>query len=100
MHRNQILHRDIKLENIIIESFPDGNSGNLSGMKIKITDFGFSEKLQENEILMLSIGSRFYMSPETLSSLPYRFKIDVWGATVVVFILLCGDMPFTGQNFE
>lgn len=38
------------------------------------------------------------MAPEILDQKPYRFKIDVWSATIIVFILLCGNMPYKGAT--
>ena len=40
------------------------------------------------------------MAPEILSKKPYDFKVDVWSATVLLYILLSGDMPFYGDTLE
>lgn len=93
MHQNNILHRDIKLENILVDSRNDG-------ILVKLTDFGFSSFLEPGQKLTKGVGSRYYIAPEILKKQPYDTKIDVWSATVVVYILLCGDMPYPGKTVK
>lgn len=90
-----IIHRDIKLENIVIERFEDED-----WPVIKLIDFGFSRKVQMNQNMTQAVGSGYYMAPEVLKNNPYDFKADVWSASIVVFIMLSGDMPFYGKNSE
>ena len=93
MHQERIVHRDIKLENILIDSRNDG-------MYLKLTDFGFATFIQPGEMLSKGVGSRYYIAPEILQKQDYDFKIDVWSATIVIYILLCGDMPYPGNNVK
>ena len=68
--------------------------------QIKLIDFGFSRKVQMNQNMTQAVGSGYYMAPEVLKNNPYDFKADVWSASIVVFIMLSGDMPFYGKNSE
>lgn len=45
------------------------------------------------------LGSTRYVAPEILLKQPYDVKVDVWSATIVIFILLTGKMPFNGKDF-
>lgn len=56
-HERKIIHRDLKLENILLET-KSANSN------IKVIDFGTSRKVQEDEKLKLKIGTLYYMAPE------------------------------------
>lgn len=94
LHEQQIIHRDIKLENILINSFKQ------SGPVIKLTDFGFAKKCQKEERLTDRCGSRYYMAPEVNNKFRYDLKADVWSACVVIYILLQGNMPFYGQDLQ
>jgi len=58
----QIVHRDIKLENILIDSIDE--NGNIH---IKITDFGLSKKVTKNGKMNKRLGSTHYMAPEVLN---------------------------------
>mgnify|MGYP003328626391 CR=1 FL=1 len=80
MHKQNIVHRDIKLENILIDSRNDG-------ILVKLTDFGFSTFKPQGGKLNKGVGSRYYIAPEILKKHSYDEKIDVWSATVVVYIL-------------
>jgi len=90
MHKNKIVHREIKPENILIDSKED--------MSIKLTDFGFAEIRKENEKMSLKLGSPIYMAPEVTLGDEYDEKVDVWSAGVVTYILLSGKPPFVGED--
>jgi calcium-dependent protein kinase len=81
------------LENILIDSRNDG-------ILVKLTDFGFSTFKPSTGKLNKGVGSRYYIAPEILKKHAYDEKIDVWSATVVVYILLIGDMPYPGKNVK
>lgn len=46
------------------------------------------------------VGSKKYMAPEILKKRPYDRKIDVWSATVTIYVLLTGELPFRGRTVE
>ncbi|CAD8175812.1 unnamed protein product [Paramecium octaurelia] len=89
-HERKIIHRDLKLENILLET-KSANSN------IKVIDFGTSRKVQEDEKLKLKIGTLYYMAPEVFQG-QYDLKVDVWSVGVILYILLCGYPPFNGDD--
>ena len=64
---------------------------------IKLTDFGLGQYMTKP--MKLQAGSLNYMAPEVLLGLKYTEIIDIWSATIVVYILLCGDVPFNGDTY-
>jgi serine/threonine protein kinase len=84
LHKSNIMHRDLKLSNIMIDS------NNL----IKIIDLGFSTTKQEDTV---SYGAPHYISPEMWDEKKYDNKIDMWALGVIFYYLLHGRYPFTGK---
>lgn len=89
-HRHQIIHRDIKPQNILVKS--DGT--------IKITDFGIavangSVSLTHNNAVM---GSAHYLSPESAQGKTPDEKVDIYSMGIVFYELLSGEVPFKGQT--
>ena len=85
------LHRDIKPDNILVES----NLG-----LAKLSDFGISKTLVDgfggssNEHTRTYTGTLCYMSPERLESLDYSYPSDVWSLGVVVYEMATGEHPY------
>lgn len=89
MHNQDISHRDIKLENILIEN---------GSKKVKIIDFGFC--CASKEKLKIFCGTPSYMSPEIVSKREYYGPpSDIWACGVLLYVLLCGTYPFK-SSFE
>lgn len=83
-------HRDIKLENILL---------NENRNKVKLIDFGFSTCIPKEKKVKLFCGTPSYMAPEIVSKLEYAGPpADVWALGVLLFALLCGRFPFKGAN--
>lgn len=90
LHNHGMVHRDIKLENFLYEK--------KEGDHLKMIDFGFSKILVDPSIKMkMSCGTLSYVAPEVLAK-DYTNKCDTWSLGVVVFILICGYMPFSGDD--
>lgn len=86
LHQHCIVHRDIKLENIIIS--PD--------YKIKLCDFGFSRFVEPGEIIDEFMGSTTYVSPEVENHIPYSpMKNDIWCMGICILKIYLGDLTFT-----
>jgi serine/threonine protein kinase len=92
LHSKKILHRDIKLENILLlkETSVD---------VIKIIDFGFASKI-ENIGVLKKCGTPGYAAPELLLEKDYSYKADFFSLGVCLFIMLCGKPAFRGQTFQ
>lgn len=91
-HNNNIIHRDLKLENILFES-TDSNI-------IKVVDFGIAGFYSNMKGSESSAGSLRYMAPEVLSgrNKAANPSIDVWSMGVILHTLLHGSMPFRGKT--
>lgn len=84
MHSKNIAHRDLKPENILINHIENG-----SFVHIKVSDFGFAQYYKNKE-LRETLGTPIYMAPEVIMKKNYDSKVDVWSATVIIFIMLTG----------
>ncbi|GFP94937.1 calcium-dependent protein kinase 2 [Phtheirospermum japonicum] len=91
-HSLGVMHRDLKPENFL---FVD--EGEDSDMKM--IDFGLSVFFKPGELFSDVVGSPEYMAPEVLDDL-YGPEADVWSAGVILYILLCGMLPFWGESDE
>jgi MAP/microtubule affinity-regulating kinase len=90
-HAKNIVHRDLKLENILLESATNN---------VKIIDFGFALLLKSPEQrLRIFCGTPSYMAPELIMGKEYSgFSTDMWALGVVLFGMLVGRLPFEGQT--
>ena len=88
LHSNNFIHRDIKLENILIDK---------KNKQIKIIDFGFSVCVQSDKKLCMFCGTPSYMAPEIVSKQDYNGKfVDIWALGILLYTMLCGKFPFKG----
>ncbi|KAH0548559.1 hypothetical protein GP486_007897 [Trichoglossum hirsutum] len=88
-HRNSIVHRDLKIENILISKTGD----------IKIIDFGLSNLFSPRSHLKTFCGSLYFAAPELLQARQYTGpEVDVWSFGIVLYVLVCGKVPFDDQS--
>ncbi|KAH1096906.1 hypothetical protein J1N35_013827 [Gossypium stocksii] len=90
-HSMQICHRDLKLENTLL----DGSTA----PRVKICDFGYSKSSVLHSQPKSTVGTPAYIAPEVLSKKEYDGKIaDVWSCGVTLFVMLVGAYPFEDPN--
>ena len=101
-HLAGIVHRDIKLENIMLRR--DGYVKILDFGLAKLTDKNWSGVDNEAATRMLNtspgvvMGTVYYMSPEQARGLPVDERTDIWSLGVVLYEMICGSHPFTGAT--
>ena len=93
IHSKNVVHRDIKLENLLI----DFNNN------VKICDFGIGRVLNsEDEILYDKCGTPMYMAPEIILANKEKgykgFPVDIWSSGITLYIMLSGNLPFNLKN--
>ncbi|WCJ28364.1 Serine/threonine-protein kinase ATG1c [Euphorbia peplus] len=88
---NNLIHRDLKPQNLLL-STNDGNA------VLKIADFGFARSLQPRGLAETLCGSPLYMAPEIMQLQKYDAKADLWSVGAILFQLVTGKTPFTGNN--
>lgn len=86
-HSMQICHRDLKLENTLLDGSP--------APRLKICDFGYSKSALLHSQPKSTVGTPAYIAPEILSKKEYDGKIaDVWSCGVTLYVMLVGAYPF------
>ncbi|KAK4377599.1 hypothetical protein RND71_003895 [Anisodus tanguticus] len=91
-HSRGVYHRDLKLENILLDENWD----------LKVTDFGLSavsDQIQPDGLLHTLCGTPAYVAPEILEKKGYNgAKVDIWSCGIILFVLNAGYLPFTDSN--
>ncbi|XP_072740559.1 serine/threonine-protein kinase SIK2 isoform X2 [Ciconia boyciana] len=88
-HGRKIVHRDLKAENLLLDN----------NMNIKIADFGFGNFYKSGEPLTTWCGSPPYAAPEVFEGQQYEGpQLDIWSMGVVLYVLVCGALPFDGPT--
>uniref|UniRef100_A0AAY4EER7 non-specific serine/threonine protein kinase n=1 Tax=Denticeps clupeoides TaxID=299321 RepID=A0AAY4EER7_9TELE len=90
-HCRNIVHRDLKAENLLLDH----------NLNIKIADFGFSNLYSRGQLLKTWCGSPPYAAPELFEGKEYDGpKVDIWSLGVVLYVLVCGALPFDGSTLQ
>ena len=85
-----IIHRDIKPENVLLAE----------KLTAKLTDFGWSNYIQEDEKRTTVCGTPIYLAPEIIKEQGHDEKVDIWCIGVLLFELATGTVPFPGNDIE
>ena len=85
-----IIHRDIKPENVLM----DEND------RAILTDFGWSNYLNDSEKRNTICGTPIYLAPEMINSKGHNEKVDIWCIGVLLFELITGKVPFRGKDID
>ncbi|KAG7156580.1 Serine/threonine-protein kinase SIK3-like, partial [Homarus americanus] len=90
-HKRGIVHRDLKAENLLLDK----------ELNIKLADFGFSNFYTPGVLLSTWCGSPPYAAPELFEGKEYDGpKADVWSLGVILFVLVCGYLPFDAKTMQ
>ena len=111
LHSKGILHRDIKLDNILVhfESEEDRLKQNLMKAKVKMIDFGFARYLKKEELAYSTLGSPINMDPGILRKLNkmehskeygYDEKADIWSLGTACYEMLIGKCTFDAESMK
>jgi serine/threonine protein kinase len=91
VHWRSVIHRDIKLDNILL----DWESG------VKICDFGVSKIIKKGQVIKEQCGTPAYIAPEIITDEGYQgFFVDVWSLGVLLYAMVCGTVPFKAPNMD
>jgi polo-like kinase 1 len=84
LHNNQVIHRDLKLDNFFLGE----------NLEVKVGDFGLAAK-RNHKLRKTICGTPSYIAPEVLESRQgYSYEVDVWSLGVTTYLLLYGYYPF------
>ena len=97
LHSNNIIHRDLKLENILIKEIEKSKETNEDLFVLKIIDFGTAKIFDKNKKVKAIVGSSYYIAPEVLNK-KYNMECDLWSAGVILYMFIVGHAPFDGKN--
>lgn len=90
-HKNSIIHRDIKLDNVLLDDDD----------VCKLCDFGVSRALSPHKVIQEQCGTPAYLAPEIVQDEGYSgFKADVWSLGVLLYVLVSGVMPFRASTVK
>ena len=91
IHSFGVSHRDLKLENILLDD----------KLNIKLGDFGLCNKMRDGRALFTSCGTPNYAAPEVMLGKSYDGKqIDIWSCGVILYAMLHGELPFDNENIS
>lgn len=94
LHSNNIVHRDVKAENILFLS------KNSDPTLLLLADFGQARILHDGKKAASVEGTLSYLAPEVLARTGHSFPVDIWAVGVLTYFMLCGYMPFDCDTDE
>jgi serine/threonine protein kinase len=91
-HDKNIIHRDVKLDNILITT---------DFTCVKLCDFGVSRTVKPNEKIFDQCGTPAYLAPEIVADRGYDpFFVDIWSMGVLLYAILSGTVPFRAKSLQ
>ena len=99
LHSHNIVHRDLKLENILIQEIEKSKTTGEDLFNIKIIDFGTARIFDNKKKPQSIVGSSYYIAPEVLNQ-KYGKECDLWSVGVILYMFVVGHAPFDGCDDE
>ena len=99
LHENEIIHRDISLDNIMVDHIEKDISTSEPYFFIKIINFSSAKAFNKDKNETQLIGSNYYIAPEVIEE-NYNEKCDIWSAGVILYMLIAKKPPFDGKDKE
>ena len=99
LHSHNIVHRDLKLENILIQEIEKSKTTGEDLFNIKIIDFGTARIFDNKKKPQSIVGSSYYIAPEVLNQ-KYGKECDLWSVGVILYMFIVGHAPFDGCDDE
>eukprot|EP00466_Bigelowiella_natans_P008186 jgi/Bigna1/53960/estExt_Genewise1Plus.C_260165 len=93
LHSRGVVHRDLKPENILCSSSADEDN-----FDIILGDFGLAHFAGPHQKIMMACGTPAYVAPEVWEMKGYDSQVDLWSAGVMLYLFLCGRLPFSGKD--
>ena len=112
IHQHKIIHRDIKLDNILVKFYNEHDMKSLNMLRahVKISDFGISSRLNKLDRAFTALGSPAYMDPLILKKLNqrnyflnlegYDQSVDIWSLGAACYEMVLGRRVFNGRNIQ
>ena len=112
LHSQKIIHRDLKLENILVTFNSENDKKNLNMMRaiVKLIDFGFATTLKSSNsnLTYTVLGTPTYMDPQLLKNMEektinitgYDEKVDIWSLGTLCYEMLVGHIAFSGSSMH
>lgn len=91
LHQNNIIYRDLKLENVMVSAKTEGH--------IKLVDFGFSKKMTPGNLrTTTNCGTPAYVAPEIVHGYGHSFEVDVWSLGILMAEIVSQQTPFQADS--
>jgi serine/threonine protein kinase len=115
MHENKHMHRDLKLDNILLhfssnyerDNFVEYEKTGFQGMQIKIADLGYAKNIEGTDLASTLCGTPITMPPEVVQNhlernldRGYNAKADLWSLGALTYEMLVSQPPFNGYNID
>jgi len=115
MHSKKHMHRDLKLDNVLIhfpneyekENFQEYEQNNFEGLCVKIADLGYAKEFQTNDLASTLCGTPIFMAAELVMNhlenkryRGYNMKADLWSLGALTYEMLVGEPPFGGTDLN
>lgn len=104
LHKRKIVHRDLKPGNLLLAHQPQRRKStgilddNDCCSNVLLADFGFATHLDAEGYCRTRCGTPMYVAPEIILDTPYTTAVDMWSCGCILYMLLCGYLPFQGDN--